>query len=239
MPSKRTPYSLALAAGMVASFATAALADGPYGYGGPDLYAVPLPPPFIWTGFYVGGNIGGAWANSTLSDNVTSISFDRDNNGFTGGVQVGYNVQIRNVVLGIEWDFDWTSIDTSGTLSIPGIAGALQASADTEWITTLAGRIGLALERTLVYVKIGGGWVRNEARITQLTTGASVGASETSGGWLVGGGFEYALAPNWTAKFEYDFLGLSDKSLAGFAGSRAIELERDLQQVKVGLNFKF
>jgi len=239
MPSKRTPYSLALAAGMVASFATAALADGPYGYGGPDLYAVPLPPPFIWTGFYVGGNIGGAWANSTLSDNVTSISFDRDNNGFIGGVQVGYNVQIRNVVLGIEWDFDWTSIDTSGTLSIPGIAGALQASADTEWITTLAGRIGLALERTLVYVKIGGGWVRNEARITQLTTGASVGASETSGGWLVGGGFEYALAPNWTAKFEYDFLGLSDKTLPGFSGTRAFELERDIQQVKVGINFKF
>ena len=65
MPSKRTPYSLALAAGMVASFASAALADGPYGYGGPDLYAVPLPPPFTWTGFYLGGNIGGAWANGT------------------------------------------------------------------------------------------------------------------------------------------------------------------------------
>ena len=60
-----------------------------------------------------------------------------------------------------------------------------------------------------------------------------------SGVWLVGAGFEYALAPHWTAKFEYDFLGLSDRTLPGFAGTRAFELERDIQQVKVGINFKF
>jgi outer membrane immunogenic protein len=238
MLTPRARTILPLAAGLVASFATCAMADGPYGPPAMDFNAVPLPPPLIWRGFYVGGNIGGAWATSTLSDNLTSVSFDRDNNGFIGGVQIGYNYQIANLVLGVEWDFDWTSIDASGIVSIPGF-GPLQASADTEWISTLAARIGLALDRTLVYVKVGGGWVRNEATITQLTTGASVSASNTSGVWLVGAGFEYALAPNWTAKFEYDFLGLSDKTLPGFTGTRAFELERDIQQVKVGFNFKF
>jgi outer membrane immunogenic protein len=231
---------LPLAAGMVAAFATSAFADGPYG--GPtqlDFTVVPLPPPVTWRGFYLGGNIGGAWASSSLSDNQTTISFDRDTNGFIGGVQVGYNYQIGNLVLGVEWDFDWTSIDAAGTITVPGVIGPLHATADIEWISTLAGRIGLALDRTLVFIKVGGGWVRNEASITQLTTGASVSASNTTGVWVVGGGFEYALAPNWTAKFEYDFVGLSDRTLPGFVGTRAFELERDVQQVKVGLNFKF
>ena len=156
MLSPRTRYLLPLAAGLIASFATSAWADGPYG--GPralDFNAVPLPPPVIWRGFYLGGNVGGAWGSSSVSDNLTSTSFDRDNNGFIGGVQVGYNYQIGNLVLGVEWDFDWTSIDASGNISVPGVIGPLQVSADTEWISTIAGRIGLALERTLVYVKVG------------------------------------------------------------------------------------
>jgi len=239
MRTRKIRYALILATGMVASTATCALADGPYGGGGPNLYLVPLPPTFSWTGFYFGGNAGGAWTASTLSDHVTSVSFDRDNNGFVGGVQVGYNRQFGNLVLGIEWDFDWTSIDASGVVTIPGLGGGLQASADTEWITTLAGRIGLAMDRTLVYVKVGGGWVRSEASITQLATGSTLTASHTDSGWLVGAGFEYAFTPNWTAKFEYDFLGLGDKTFAGFAGTRAFELDRDVQQVKVGINFKF
>jgi outer membrane immunogenic protein len=238
MPTHKMRSALVLAAAIFASFATCARADGPYG-GGAHLYVVPLPAPFSWTGFYLGGNIGGARATSTLSDNLTNVSLDRDQNGFIGGVQIGYNYQVGSLVLGVEWDFDWTSLDASGVVTIPDLGGALQGSVDTEWITTLAGRIGLALDRTLVYVKVGGGWVRSEASVTQLTTGSTLNASHTNGGWLVGAGFEYAFAPNWTAKFEYQFLGLADKTFPGFVGTRALELERDVQQVKVGINFKF
>jgi outer membrane immunogenic protein len=239
MPTQKTCFGLLLAAGMVASFATSVLADGPYGGSDTSFYVVPLPEPFSWTGFYLGGNIGGARATSTLSDNLSNVSLDRDQKGFIGGVQIGYNYQVGSLVLGVEWDFDWTSLDASGVVTIPGLGGALQGSVDTEWIATLAGRIGLALDRTLVYVKVGGGWVRSEASVTQLTTGSTLTASHTNGGWLVGAGFEYAFAPNWTAKFEYEFLGLADKTFPGFVGTRALELEHDVQQVKVGINFKF
>ena len=131
---------------------------------------MPLPPPIIWRGFYLGGNIGGAWGSSSVSDNLTSVSFDRDNNGFIGGVQVGYNYQIGNLVLGVEWDFDWTSIEASGTISVPGVIGPLQASADTEWISTIAGRSAWPWTAPLFTSRLAGGWVRNEASITQLTT---------------------------------------------------------------------
>jgi len=234
MPSKRTCHGLAFTAGVVASsLATYAMADGPYGRA-TEVYVPPPPPTFSWRGFYFGGNVGGAWATGTLTDRLTTTSFDTDHSGFIGGGQIGYNVQVDNLVFGVEGDFNWTSLDDTGNrVAVPGL-GTLQASAETQWITTLAARVGLALERTFVYVKIGGGWVRNEASITNLTTGTSVTASNTNGGWLVGGGLEYALTPNWTAKFEYDLLALSDQT-----GPGTFNFERDVQTVKFGINYKF
>jgi hypothetical protein len=37
----------------------------PQPYTPPPAY---VPPPFSWTGFYLGGNIGGAWANHDVTD---------------------------------------------------------------------------------------------------------------------------------------------------------------------------
>src|SRR5262249_22873136 len=106
MLRKRVGYRLGPAAGMIASVAADAWGGGPYApRSGPDLYVTSAPPPFTWRGFYLGGNLGGAWATSTLSDQLSKVSFDRDNNGFIGGVQVGYNFQVGNLVLGLEWDF--------------------------------------------------------------------------------------------------------------------------------------
>ena len=240
MPSKRKCHGLPFTAGVVASsLATYAMADGPYGRATEVFVPLP-PPPFTWRGFYFGGNLGGAWTTGTLTDRLTEASFSTDHSGFISGVQIGYNFQVDNLVFGIEGDFDWTSLgDTSNRLAVPGV-GTLQASAETQWITTLAARIGLTLERALVYVKIGGGWVRNEASITNQTTGTSVTASNTNGGWLVGGGVEYALTPNWTAKFEYDLLALSDQTGPGIIGRPdSFNFERDVQTVRFGINYKF
>jgi outer membrane immunogenic protein len=236
------PLALAMAAAVaLLGLVGAAHADGPYGkvkqtYEPPP---PPLPPPLTWSGFYIGGNIGGAWANGTLTDNYTGLDFDTDHSGFIGGVQIGYNYQIRNLVVGIEWDFDWTSIgETSNSVFVPFAGSTFRASADTDWVTTLAARAGLTFDRWLVFVKAGGGWVQNSASITNLTTGAVASTSNTNSGWLIGAGVEYALAGHWTAKLEYDFLQLSDRTATGFFGN-TFTFDRDLQMVKFGLNYKF
>jgi outer membrane immunogenic protein len=198
----------------------------------------PPPPPFTWTGFYIGGNVGGAWTNGTLTDNFTGSNFDTNHGGFIGGVQLGYNYQVRNLVVGIEWDFDWTSISETGSGVVVPSVGTLRASADTDWVTTLAARVGVSFDRGLVFVKAGGGWVQNSASITNLTTGSVVSTSNTNSGWLIGGGVEYALAGPWTARLEYDLLVLSDRTAGGFFGN-TFTLERDLQMLKFGLNYKF
>ena len=63
----------------------------------------------------------------------------------------------------------------------------------------------------------------------------------------MGAGIEWAFAPNWSAKVEYNFLGLDDRRFIapvgfitpGFAGDSFIERNRDIQMVKVGINYRF
>jgi outer membrane immunogenic protein len=231
----------ALAVGValaVLTLGAGAQADGPYGRASEAYVAPPPPPPFTWAGFYVGGNIGGAWATSTLTDDFTDTILDIDHSGFIGGGQLGFNYQIRNLVIGIEWNFDWTSISETGDGVTVPLVGTLQASADTDWVTTVAARVGLTMDRWLVFMKFGGGWVRSSAGITNLTTGAVARTSDTHGGWLVGGGVEYAFTSHWTAKVEFEALELSDRTVTGPFGD-TFTFERDLQMLKIGLNYKF
>jgi opacity protein-like surface antigen len=63
--------------------------------------APPLVPMHNWTGFYVGANLGGAWASGTLTDNVTGASITGNHSGFIGGGTAGYNWQFAtNWVVG-------------------------------------------------------------------------------------------------------------------------------------------
>jgi outer membrane immunogenic protein len=218
----------------------------------PAPYAPPppvyTPPPFTWTGFYLGGNIGGAWAHRDVTDTFLGVNFGSGNNDgvFIGGGQFGYNWQVGYTVLGFEWDFDAAANNNNtGTVFIPS-AGTIQVTSNNRWITTLAARFGVTNGPWLFYGKAGGGWVGNEDfTVTNLTTGASITTSNNSNsGWLVGAGIEWALAPDWSAKVEYNFLRLDDRTFiapAGFgflAGDTFFVRNRDIQMVKVGLNLK-
>ena len=208
--------------------------------------APPPPPPVIvsvynWTGFYIGGNLGGAWASGTLTDNFTGARFTGNHSGFIGGGQIGYNWQVApQFVLGVEGMFDGTSISKSRNRVTAITGDILQGSVHTNWLTTVAGRFGYAANNWLFYGKGGGGWVENSATVTDVTTGISFTNSNTNSGWLAGAGIEYGLTPNWTMKVEYDHLGLSNWTRASplFVGD-TITLSRQINMVTFGVNYKF
>jgi|SRR5579871_2249142 len=204
------------------------------------VYTKAPPPPvpvFSWTGIYIGANIGGVWTRDSVTDTLTGTSFSTDNSGFIGGGQVGVNYQINNFVIGAEWDMDGTSLSKTSPQVLTGI-GTLQASTNTDWIMTLTGRAGLAFDRWLLYVKGGGAWVQDSATITNLTFPASVSASNTSSGWTVGVGAEWAFANAWSAKLEYDFVRLDNNNFNTFAGD-TLTFNRDFNMVKAGVNYRF
>jgi len=220
----------------------------------------PAPPPiptyipFSWTGFYIGGNLGVAWTQKgAFTDSLgNNFAAESQSTVFTGGGQVGANYQINYwLVVGVEADFDWMSDhnNKSNAVFIPALGSAFQVSANDKWITTVAARVGVTAANALFYAKGGGGWVgSNEFTLTNVTTGASITGSNNSSnsGWLVGAGVEYAFAPNWTAKVEYDFLGLSNTSFTVPAGALGLPTgytvstsNRDIQMLTVGFNYLF
>jgi opacity protein-like surface antigen len=213
--------------------------------GRPAPAAAPIIMPiYNWTGFYIGANLGGAWASGTLTDNLTGASFTGNHSGVIGGGTLGYNWQVSpNFVVGFEGTFDGTSIgNTSNIVSVPilGTPTAIQGSIGTNWVSTLAARFGIAVNNVLYYAKGGGGWADNSASLTNTITGASVSASNTRSGWLVGGGIEYAVSPNWTIKAEYDYLGLSNWTNSGpLSPVDTFNISRQINVFTVGVNYKF
>jgi outer membrane immunogenic protein len=217
-------------------------------YKAPPAYA---PPQFSWTGFYIGGNLGGGWNQGNVTDSVFGVNFSNHSNAaFLGGGQVGVNYQINSFVIGAEADFDWfANNNNSGngtTVVFGGVPTTLRVSANDRWLTTLAARFGVAVDHALFYGKAGGGWVgAGNFAVTNVGTGASVALSNsnTNSGWLLGAGIEYAFTQNWTAKLEYDFLGLNNASytvvVPGVGADTFSTRNRDVQMLTVGVNYLF
>jgi outer membrane immunogenic protein len=206
------------------------------------------PPVFTWTGFYIGGNLGVAWTQGDVTDSFGNSFSNSQNAVFTGGGQVGANFQINWLVVGVEADFDWLANNNNSSNAVVIGNNAFQVSANDRWITTLAARVGVAANNWLFYAKGGGGWVGvNEFTLTNVTAGAAISSSNSNSntGWLAGAGIEWAFAPNWTAKVEYDFLGLNNSTLTVPVGTPVVggdiitTTNRDVQTLTVGLNYLF
>jgi outer membrane immunogenic protein len=181
--------------------------------------AAPIAPSvYNWTGIYGGVHVGYGmgmkdWANSL---------FDFDVKGFLGGGQIGVNQQIGNWVIGIEADASWANLKGTQTLFEGGplafITSNRSGSSIADRFVTVAGRIGFAQDRWLVYVKGGAAWVHENHTFNGVqafsfggatTTATTVAAgSENRFGPLVGFGAEYALWGNWSFKSEYNYLYL-------------------------------
>jgi outer membrane immunogenic protein len=216
-----------------------------------------VPPAFSWTGCYIGGNIGGAWAQSNWTDSLFGLNWGNTSDGrFIGGGQIGCNYQFSNpgFVIGVEGDFDWVGNNSGNGRTVIVPAGLPRAgdvisltSNDTR-IATLAARFGYGVDHALFYGKVGGGWVGNNGftLVDQTTSAAFVGSnSNTASGWLVGAGVEYAFTNNWTVKLEYDYLGLQSRSFTvtgavfpALAGD-TISSNHNVQMVKLGINYLF
>jgi outer membrane immunogenic protein len=176
---------------------------------------------FDWSGFYVGVNGGYGWGTSRYDFPGVSNRFDV-NGGMAGGT-VGYNYQFGQTVFGIEGDFDWQNVKGSAAC----VAGLCQTKAD--WLATVRGRLGYAVDRFMPYVTAGAAFADVKATVP------AAAQSDTRTGWTVGGGAEYAFAPNWTVKAEYLYVDLG-KFTCNVCGSN-VKFNENV--VRAGLNYKF
>jgi outer membrane immunogenic protein len=180
--------------------------------------------PFSWTGFYIGGQAGaGVLHDSGWIPFAQQAFADRDGIGALAGGQIGYNYQLGMQVLGVEGEGFWSNLsDKANYYGLQSNLNYATAQITNHWDADIAGRFGLAFDRALVFGKAGWVWGGFNWNYTQQLTGLggvplgtySETANATLGGILFGVGLEYAFAPHWSTKFEYDYLGFQTQDVA-------------------------
>lgn len=214
--------------------ALGALATAP-GAHAADLSLAPLykaPPSEVsqaynWTGFYVGLNGGGGWGDSYWQ----GVGSANVSGGLIGGT-AGYNWQLGQAVLGLEGDVDWSRLN--GSIVSPLCPGGSCTTTD-DWLSTARGRVGIALGSVLPYVTGGLAAGDIKAAVPGLPGGTS-----TNTGWTLGGGVEFALPGNWSAKAEYLHVDLGDMNCGTACGGTPNENVSLRENVfRAGVNYHF
>ncbi len=163
-----------------------------------------------------GSNKVGAIDQTNGPERVCQIRVQR---GF-GGLQAGYNYQFGSAVVGLEGDIQ--AADLSEQVqpddSVRGITSFMRKS-DINWFGTgsparrLCSGIApcsmrqaaLPLRASIIVLPLHG-----------VFTGATVDMKNDDPliGYVVGGGIEYAITDNWTARIEYQYLKFERKTVS-------------------------
>lgn len=193
--------------------------------------------PYSWTGCYIGAQAG---AGVTFAAGADDLGSGRHGVGGLAGGQVGCNFQTGMLVLGIEGDGVWSGMSATHTF-FNGTRAISSITDKNLWDFDIAARFGVAFDRVLVYGKAGWAWGRFSFDFQDPPSFSSSGA-KTLDGLLMGMGVEYAFLPNWTTKFEYDYIGFNAKGVrfvenSGFSSMESVSAAKHL--FKVGVNYKF
>jgi len=184
-----------------------------------DLPTTKSPPPvaadlpYNWTGLYLGANVGYAWGSDCwFTINANAGEACNHANGLIGGGQVGYNWQVRNLVLGVEGTGDLGSLKGGHLSPIANPAANVILNSETDNIVTAAARLGVAWNNVLLYGKGGAAWVGSKYNENAFAVTATA-ASATRAGWIVGAGVDYGITKNVSLGVEYNYIGLSGANL--------------------------
>ena len=186
---------------------------------------------YNWTGFYVGGHLGGDFeGNSNLEGSRSRFLY---------GVEGGFDYQFApNWVVGAEAQYSGLS-GKNQSLLFP--AGTLITTRHDQ-LGSVTGRIGYTWGPALVYAK-GGYAFRDNPNIAVSTAGAPTAFTTTGNsvdGWTAGAGLEYMFAPNWSAKAEYQYYNFGTTTFTtGPAEIVGRRFKNDENTVKLGVNYRF
>jgi outer membrane immunogenic protein len=205
----------------------------------PAPYAAPVVATYNWTGIYIGLNGGWGWGQQDPLNIITN-RFDNSSVGFSGGLfggTLGGQIQSGHVVLGFETDIDWANLKGSSNLN-PSVAGGLlglvSATTNIDWVATARARVGYAFDNILVYGTGGVAALGAKTSLSLVPGGAACGAILTGCagankqlGAVLGGGVEYGITQNISAKLEYLYVSAVSLDVSHHS------------EVRAGLNYRF
>jgi len=176
---------------------------------------------YNWSGLYIGAHFGGLGGNFRNTPGIIGPTGTGGN--AMGGLQIGYNWQSNQLVLGVEADVSWINVPASSAF----------ASFKEDWMSTFRLRAGQTMGNYLLYVT--GGLALTDLKAS-VTGGGS--ATATQSGFTVGGGLETFLwSPQWTGRIEYLYIDVPKHTFA-IAGGPVIGGSSN-HAARVALNYRF
>lgn len=197
---------------LLATVSAAALAASTAAYAG-DGYTAPGTA-VSWSGFYLGGHAGYGWSDFDSQGNGSSME------GVAAGLLLGYNLQARNWVIGVE--ADWTSSQWKSS----DLAATPKSSAEGRFtnLASVRGRLGYAFDRTLVFGTAGWGYAEG----TYADTKNKIISDYSHSGTVLGGGVEYKISKNVNLGIEGMFYMVGDsKTVLSPTGKKSTTFTAD------------
>ncbi len=192
----------------------------------------PAPAAFSWTGFYAGANAGYGTGSFTKQAAASAPANLGSPKGAMMGVQAGYNYQVGQFVAGVEADYDWANVASHSQFKTLADTGSTRLTS----VGTLRGRLGFAADRALVYAT--GGLAYGTIHTNNPVPVPALSDRAGRAGYALGAGIEYAFTNTISAKAEYLYTSLGNKTaFAGTADQARVGLKSSA--VKVGLNYHF
>lgn len=205
-------------------------------------------PLYNWTGFYLGAQAGYAFSDSSYSvstqpvvngNPIGGISFD--NNGFLIGVHAGYNYQVNNFVFGLEGDIEFADLEDGG--SAASNLGTVNYQTDYNYLASITGRVGVAFDQALIYVKGGVAFADIDYSLNIPAVNGTWSTSDTRTGYVIGAGLQYAYDNNWSTRIEYTYTDFGDETVSAPVVGTAVQgisnVEDEVHAIKAGISYRF
>jgi outer membrane immunogenic protein len=220
----------------------------------------PPPPAFSWTGCYLGGEAGWGWGqkrythtegsvSSGVDHEIAPLESDTDLNGGVIGGQIGCDYQFNgNWVIGIRGNALAANIRGHGLQvdePLENENGTFSVRAD--FLASVTGRLGYSIwnNTVLPYVNGGVAWTHDKYDFSAAQELALIfqdtNPQESRTGWTIGGGVEWAFAPNWSTFVEFDYYDFGNTSHSFTISNETprADIRQHIETLMVGLNYRF
>ena len=213
--------------------------------------AVPTPSATsaTWGGFYIGGNVGYAWTDSSFTHleygAATGESFSNSPNGVLGGAQIGARYQVQsNLYIGAEAAYSFRNSDSKTRTDLNLTPRYRLSNVGNLW--SVSGNVGYAFGQYLAYAKAGYASTELHYENILISSDAILGQSKSQvGGYVLGAGLEYSFSKNISLGLEYNYynFNIGDQQQYSTAGvpRQAINASNDLSShvAAMKLNYRF
>jgi opacity protein-like surface antigen len=204
---------------------------------------------YNWTGHYMGLNAGAVKHVMNITDNQ-AVTFNATiqevtDPGFTEGFQLGYRRQLNQTqtsgVFGLEFSANFSDAKSHKTYGSPFALYQLRSEHELKNVMLAELIAGIAADRSLLFMAAGLSWftisgnVINEDGIpffNEYTVGKKALAA------AVGGGIEYAVSENISARVKVDVL-VPQSYFTIDNSNDTYGIANNIAQGTIGVNYRF